>query len=121
VQWRIHAPPDAALPDAELANTGTAAMTAAAVAATMSGRRVGFQTEKKTGDRAGEPLGATIVQILLLTSLAFLRGELLAVAIGLAAVTLWLGRRLDRLYLGAVEQQLVKHIDEIPVVGSDVS
>ena len=32
-----------------------------------------------------------------------------------------LGRRLDRLYLGAVEQQLVKHIDEIPVVGSDVS
>ena len=75
-----------------------------------------------TCDRAGEALGAVIVQALLLTSAFFLVGELLAVTIGLAAVTLWLGRRLDRLYLGVVEQQLAKRVDQVSVVvASDVS
>jgi ATP:ADP antiporter, AAA family len=69
-----------------------------------------------TCDRAGEAIGAVIVQLLLLTSLAFFGGELVAVAILLAVASLWLGRRLDRLYLDAVVQQLVKHADVTPVI-----
>jgi ATP:ADP antiporter, AAA family len=73
-----------------------------------------------TCDRAGEALGAIIVQLLLLTSLAFFGGELIAVVIVLASTALWLGRRLDRLYLDVVMQQLVKHGDMTSViVGSE--
>ena len=73
-----------------------------------------------TCDRAGEALGAIIVQLLLLTSLAFFGGELAAVVIVLSATALWLGRRLDRLYLDVVMQQLVKHGDMTSViVGSE--
>jgi len=64
-----------------------------------------------TCDRAGDALGAIIVQLLLLTSLAFFGGEMIAVVIILAGAALWLGRRLDRLYLDVVVQQLVKHAD----------
>ena len=75
-----------------------------------------------TCDRAGEALGAIVVQALLLTSAVFLAGELLAVTIALAGLTLWLARRLDRLYLGVVEQQLAKRADQVSVVvASDVS
>ena len=71
-----------------------------------------------TCDRAGDALGAIIVQLLLLTSLAFFGGEMIAVVIILAGIALWLGRRLDRLYLDVVVQQLVKHADadKTPVV-----
>ena len=71
-----------------------------------------------TCDRAGDALGAVIVQLLLLTSLAFFGGEMIAVVIILAGAALWLGRRLDRLYLDVVVQQLVKHADadKTPVV-----
>ena len=61
-----------------------------------------------TCDRAGETLGALIVQVLLFTSVVFLTGELLGAVVLLAAGALWFGRRLDRLYLGVVEQQLVQ-------------
>jgi len=64
-----------------------------------------------TCDRAGDAVGAIIVQLLLLTSLTFFGGELIAVVIILAGLALWLGRRLDRLYLDVVVQQLVKHAD----------
>ena len=75
-----------------------------------------------TCDRAGEAMGALIVQAMLLTSAALLGVQLLLVAILLAAATLWLGRRLDRLYLGVVEQQLARHVDKVSVVvASDVS
>jgi hypothetical protein len=69
-----------------------------------------------TCDRAGDALGAVIVQLLLLTSLAFFGGELIAVVIVLAGTAWWIGRGLDRLYLDVVVQQLVKHADNTPVV-----
>ncbi len=75
-----------------------------------------------TCDRAGEALGAIIVQVLLFTSLVFLTGELLGAAVILAAGTLWFGRRLDRLYLGVVEQQLVRHADLTPgILGTETA
>jgi hypothetical protein len=75
-----------------------------------------------TCDRAGEALGAVIVQVLLFTGTALLSGVLLGVAIVLAAGTLWLGRRLDRLYLGVVEKQLARHVGSVTVVAaSDAS
>ena len=69
-----------------------------------------------TCDRAGETLGAVIVQLLLFTSAAFLGGELLAVVIVLSGAAFWIGRRLDRLYLDVVVQQLVKHADLTQVI-----
>jgi hypothetical protein len=69
-----------------------------------------------TCDRAGEALGAIIVQLLLFTSVVFLTGELLGVVVLLAAGALWSARRLDRLYLGVVEQQLAKHAELTPVI-----
>lgn len=69
-----------------------------------------------TCDRAGETLGALIVQVLLFTSAIFLTGELLGVVVLLAAGALWSARRLDRLYLGVVEQQLVRHAELTPVI-----
>jgi hypothetical protein len=75
-----------------------------------------------TSDRAGEAVGALVVQILLLAGTRLLVVQLLAGVIALAAATLWLGRRLDRLYLGVVEQQLARHADKVSVVvASDVS
>jgi len=69
-----------------------------------------------TCDRAGEALGAAIVQLLLFTSVAFLTNELLGAVIVLFAWSLWIGRRLDRLYLSVVERQLVKHAELTPVI-----
>jgi hypothetical protein len=69
-----------------------------------------------TCDRAGEALGAIIVQVLLFTSIAFLTGELLGVVVLLSAGALWIGRRLDQLYLGVVEKQLVRHAEFTPVI-----
>jgi hypothetical protein len=69
-----------------------------------------------TCDRAGETLGALMVQMLLFTSTRFLTGELLGLVIALAGGALWFGRRLDRLYLGVVEQQLVKHAELTPMI-----
>ena len=75
-----------------------------------------------TCDRAGEALGAAIIGALLVMGDQFLHGELLAITIGLAVAAYLLSRRLDRLYLGVVEQQLVKHVDKVSVVvSSDVS
>lgn len=75
-----------------------------------------------TCDRAGETLGALIVQVLLFTSAVYLARELLGAVILLTAAALWLGRRLDRLYLGVVEQQLVRHAEHTPVIlGTDTA
>jgi hypothetical protein len=69
-----------------------------------------------TCDRAGEALGALVVQALLFTSAVFLTGELLGTVIVMSAGALWAARRLDRLYLGVVEQQLVRHAELTPVI-----
>ena len=73
-----------------------------------------------TCDRAGDAVGALIVQLVLFTSVEFHRNELLAVAIALAAAGLYLARRLDTLYLGVVARRLVQHGERTPiVVGSE--
>src|SRR6185295_14460616 len=69
-----------------------------------------------TCDRAGDALGAILVQALLFTNAGFQRGELLAVIIALAAGGLYLARRLDVLYLGVVARRLVKQGDPAPIV-----
>jgi hypothetical protein len=79
-----------------------------------------------TCDRAGDALGAVIVQAVLLAAPVFVLGGLpveqmeawwlLACVIALAAGGLWVSRRLDALYLGVVERQLVRHAEQTPVV-----
>ena len=73
-----------------------------------------------TCDRSGDAVGAGIVQLLLLTGATYLSSQLLAAAIALSAIGVWLSRRLDRLYLGMVERRLANHGDMTPsLVRSD--
>lgn len=60
-------------------------------------------------DRAGDALGAGVVQLLLLTGPIFVVNELLGVVLLMAAVSIWIGERLDGLYLKGIEQRLVDH------------
>ena len=69
-----------------------------------------------TCDRAGETIGAMLIQGLIFLSAPFLTGGLLMVLLGLSGACVLLARRLDRLYLGAVEQQLAKHASATPVI-----
>ncbi len=68
-----------------------------------------------TCDRAGEAAGAGIVQLLLIAGVASLSGSLLTVVLVLAAASFWMGRRIESLYLGVVEQQLLKYRDAPPL------
>jgi hypothetical protein len=68
-----------------------------------------------TCDRAGEAAGAGLVQLLLLVPLGSLTASLLTLVLLVEAVAFWLGRRLDPLYLGVVEQQLLRHREAPPV------
>ena len=73
-----------------------------------------------TCDRGGDALGAGLVQLVLLTGAAYVASELLALALAMAMAGLWIARRLDALYLGVVERQLVQHVEASPViVGSE--
>lgn len=63
-----------------------------------------------TCDRAGEAAGAGIVQALLAV-LPMIGGWLMAIVAAVGAVSYWLARRLDQLYLGVVEQELLKRRD----------
>jgi AAA family ATP:ADP antiporter len=73
-----------------------------------------------TCDRSGDAVGAGIVQLLLLTGATYLTSQLLAAAIALSALGVWLSRRLDRLYLRMVERRLANHGDMTPsLVRSD--
>jgi len=65
-----------------------------------------------TCDRAGDALGAGLVQLILLTGSAFLVSELLGLAILMAAAGIWIGERLDSRYLRAVERRLMDHADD---------
>lgn len=60
-------------------------------------------------DRAGDALGAGIVQALLLTGPIFVVNELLGVVILMAAASVWIGERLDALYLRTIERRLIDH------------
>jgi ATP:ADP antiporter, AAA family len=66
-------------------------------------------------DRAGEAAGSAIVQLLLAVGLVSISSTLLRVAVLLSIAALWIGRRFSGLYLGVVEDQLVKHRD-LPAV-----
>ncbi len=65
-----------------------------------------------TCDRAGDALGAGLVQLILLTGSAFVVSELLGLAILMAAGGIWIGERLDSRYLRAVERRLLDHADD---------
>ena len=69
-----------------------------------------------TCDRGGDAVGAGIVQVLLLTGATYLSSQLLAAMIALSAIGVWLGRRLDGLYLGTVERRLALHGETTPLL-----
>jgi AAA family ATP:ADP antiporter len=58
-------------------------------------------------DRAGDALGAAVVQLLIMAGPWFLVSELLAVVLLMVAASIWLGERLDANYLRSIEQRLV--------------
>ena len=62
-------------------------------------------------DRAGEAAGSVIVQLVLLVGVVSLSSSLLAIALLFAAVALWVGQRFGTLYVGLVEDQLLKYRD----------
>jgi hypothetical protein len=74
-----------------------------------------------TCDRGGDALGALIVQAsLLLVAPAVLNAQLRAAGVAMAIVALWLGKRLDALYVGVVERRLVGQVAVAPaVIGSE--
>ena len=72
-------------------------------------------------DRAGDAIGAVIVQVLLVVAIqlslqSFLAPTLLALVLVMAAAGFWLSGRLDRLYLDVVEQRLAGQADREPIV-----
>ncbi len=69
-------------------------------------------------DRAGDALGAGIIQILLLLTGAFLTTELLGLTLAASLAAIWVARRLDQKYTGALEQRLLDHAVELDL--SDV-
>jgi hypothetical protein len=68
-----------------------------------------------TSDRVGESIGAGFVQLLLIVPLASITASLLTIVLLVEAAAFWLGRRLDTLYLGVVETQLLRHREAPPV------
>jgi hypothetical protein len=76
-----------------------------------------------TCDRAGDALGAVIVQTLLfVVASAFLANALLGVVIALALASIWLGGRLDVMYRRVVERRLVGELPVTPaVIGSEAA
>jgi hypothetical protein len=76
-----------------------------------------------TCDRAGDALGAIVVQLLLwVVAGAFLVNSLIAVVIAAAACSIWLGGRLDVLYRRVVERRLVGQLPVTPaVLGSETA
>jgi AAA family ATP:ADP antiporter len=60
-------------------------------------------------DRAGEAAGSGIVQLLLLVGVASISSSLVTVALLLAGIALWVGQRFGTLYVGLVEDQLLRY------------
>lgn len=60
-------------------------------------------------DRAGDALGAGIVQALLFAGAVFYKSELLGLTFGCAVVSLYIANRLDRVYTSVIEKRLVDH------------
>lgn len=64
-------------------------------------------------DRAGDALGAGVIQILLLVSAGFLTTELLGLTIAASLAAVWVASRLDQKYTGALEQRLLDHAIDV--------
>ena len=64
-------------------------------------------------DRAGDALGAGIVQLLLAAAPAFLVSQLLGVVLVTAVLSAMIGRRLNGLYARQVERRLVDHAEAV--------
>jgi AAA family ATP:ADP antiporter len=71
-----------------------------------------------TCDRAGDAVGAGVVQVVLLTGTAFVSSRLLVATIALSVAGVWLGRRLDALYLRMVERRLTAHRRAAPMLAA---
>ncbi len=71
-------------------------------------------------DRAGDALGAAFVQLFLFAGPAFVTSELVAVSLGLAAIGVWIARRLDRMYVEVVGRRLIEEAGGPPtILGTD--
>ena len=68
-------------------------------------------------DRAGDAIGAGIVQLLIVAGPWFLVSELLGVVLLMVAASIWLGERLDAMYLRTLEQRLVDQAAAEGLVG----
>lgn len=67
-------------------------------------------------DRAGDALGAAFVQLFLFTGAAFVTSELIGVSIALAAVSVWIARRLDKMYVDVVGRRLIEEAGGPPTM-----
>jgi hypothetical protein len=72
-------------------------------------------------DRAGDAIGAMIVQAMLLVAvqfslMPFLPPALLALVVVMTMAGFWVASRLDRLYLGVVERRLARQAEHMPLV-----
>lgn len=71
-------------------------------------------------DRAGDALGAGVVQAFLWIGPAFLASELLAVVLALAAAGIAIAARLDAMYVGVVGRRLIEQAGGPPTIaGTD--
>ena len=73
-----------------------------------------FRSAAKTlidvaADKAGDALGAGIIQLLLVLTTSFLTAELLGLTLAASAAAAWIASRLDDKYAGALEQRLLDH------------
>jgi hypothetical protein len=69
-----------------------------------------------TCDRCGDAVGAGVVQLILVMGATYLVSHLLAAVMVITLLALWLGRRLDALYLRMVERRLTGHGADTPVL-----
>lgn len=60
-------------------------------------------------DKAGDAVGAGIIQVLLLLTASFLTAELLGLTLAASLAAAWIASRLDNKYTGALEQRLLDH------------
>jgi len=67
-------------------------------------------------DRAGDALGAGVIQALLLISAGFLTTELLGLTMAASLLAVWIASRLDQKYTGALEQRLLDHAIDVDLL-----
>ena len=66
-------------------------------------------------DRFGDAVGAGVLQLLLLMGPIYARVEILLVTIGLAAVSVWITKRMDRAYIQVLERGLLNRAIELDI------